>query len=461
MKSSLYDVLVIGGGPAGLYAAYCIARSGWSVAVVEEHSEIGMPVHCTGLLAAESFSRFTLPQDSILANLRSARFHSPGGYLLSVASEQDETVVLDRPSFDRGLADQAVAAGADLFLGRRIDSLERFREGVAAYSSNGNGGGQPIRGRLGILATGAAYHLHRSLGLGLPARFVQTAQVEVDFAADADVELYFGRGIAPESFAWIVPFARGAAPKAKIGLLASKDAERYLSRFLRSPMVASRLLPGTPWRYRRQPIPLRPTPQTFSERFLVIGDAAGLVKPTTGGGIYYGLLTAELAAATAAEALAAGDCSARFLRRYQGAWQAALASEIRTGSLFRGYASQLSDAQIDEAFQLVGSDQVTRLIRDHATFNWHRAVILALWRCPKVRGFLWRSIAARGRRLIGASFCGSGFPHAAGLRKESEVAEIDRGRCGTGPTAREVFQEEVDPEKEIGTTEREAIQVSS
>jgi len=147
---------------------------------------------------------------------------------------------------------------------------------------------------------------------------------------------------------------------------------------------------------------MRPIPKTFAERLLVIGDAAGVVKPTTGGGIYYSLLTAELAAATATEALATGDCSARFLSRYQAAWQGALASEIRMGALFRCYASQLSDAQIDEAFQLVGSSQVARLIRDHATFNWHRGIILALWRSSDVRRFLWRSLTSGGRRLAGA-----------------------------------------------------------
>ena len=399
----MYDVLVIGGGPAGLYAAYCLAKAGRRVAVFEEHSEIGRPLHCTGLLAVESFSRFTLPQDAILGTLRSARLHSPSGYLLSLASAQDETVVLDRPSFDRGLADQAVEAGADLFLGRRIETLQRLHGRVVARDSNGNGGGRPICGRLVILATGAAYHLHQDLGLGLPSRFVQTAQVEVDFADDRDVEVYFGQEVAPESFAWIVPFRRDGAQKARIGLLASRDAGGYLDRFLRSSMVTSRVLPGRPWHYRRRPIPLRPIQRTYGERVLVVGDAAGLVKPTTGGGIYYGLLTAELAAVTAAEAIAAGDYSPGFLSRYQAAWQSALASEIRTGSLFRCYASRLSDAQIDEAFRLAGSDQVARLIRDHATFNWHRGVILALWRSSAVRGFLWRSLAASGGRLIGHS----------------------------------------------------------
>lgn len=75
----MYDVLIIGGGPAGLYAAYCLAKAGRSVAIFEEHPEIGRPVHCTGLVATECFTRFDLPRQANQAALRGARFHSPGG----------------------------------------------------------------------------------------------------------------------------------------------------------------------------------------------------------------------------------------------------------------------------------------------------------------------------------------------------------------------------------------------
>ena len=398
----MYDVLIVGGGPAGLYAAYCLAKAGRSVAVLEEHPEIGSPAHCTGLLPSESFTRFDLPRQANQATLRCARFHSPGGHTLSVASEKDETVVVDRAAFDRGLADQALAAGADIFPGHRVEALRRLRRSLVARTSNNGGGGRLVRGRLGILATGVAYGLHRGLGLGLPGRFVHGVQVEVEFEKTSEVEVYFGNEVAPESFAWVVPFTRQGVAMAKIGVLSSREAVTYLTRFLRSPQVASRVRPGPVCTYLRRPVPVWPLSETFADRVLAIGDAAGLAKPTTGGGVYYSLLSAELAAATIGEALDSGDGSARFLSRYQTAWRAVLGSEIRTGTMFRTFASQLSDAQIDEAFQLVAREPMAGLIRDHAAFNWHRSIILALWRSSGVRGFLWRALMRRGGQIIGA-----------------------------------------------------------
>jgi geranylgeranyl reductase family protein len=419
----MYDVLIIGGGPAGLYAAYCLAKAGRSVAVFEEHQEIGSPVHCTGLVASESFTRFDLPQQANRAALRRARFHSPGGHVLSVASEKDETVVVDRAAFDRGLADQALAAGADIFLGHRVEALRRLRRSLVARTSNSDGMERLVRGRLGILATGASYGLHRGLGLRLPGRFVHGVQVEVEFEETSEVEVYFGNEVAPESFAWVVPFTRQGVAMAKIGVLSSREAVTYLTRFLRSPQVASRVRSGRVCPYLRRPVPVWPLSETFTDQVLAIGDAAGLAKPTTGGGVYYSLLSAELAAATIGEALDSGDSSARFLSRYQTAWRAVLGSEIRAGAMFRTFTSQLSDAQIDEAFQLVAQEPIARLIRDHAAFNWHRSIILALWRSSGVRGFLWRALMKRGGQMIGALRPSFEAPPAIQLPEETAPAD--------------------------------------
>lgn len=198
----MYDVLVVGGGSAGLYAADCLARAGRSVALFEEHSEIGLPVHCTGLLATEAFARFSLPQAAILGKHKATRFHSSSGYELSYSVSSPETVVVDRHQFDQKLSTQAVKAGVQLLLGARVAQIRRHRGGVAIRIRGAGPGQSVVRGRLLILATGATYYLHRELDLGLPNRFVQTAQVEVDFADTAEVELYFGNSVAPGSFAW-------------------------------------------------------------------------------------------------------------------------------------------------------------------------------------------------------------------------------------------------------------------
>lgn len=381
----MYDVVIVGGGPAGLYAADCIARQGWSVAIFEEHQEIGQPVHCTGILAKEAFRRFALPQTPVFAEHSAARFHSPSGNGLSYQTDSPEAVLIDRRRFDSSLAAQARANGAQIFLDARVSQVQRSADGVMLSTTRGEFGGKLV-----ILATGAAYHLHRSLGLPLPKQFIHTAQAEADFPWSEEIELYFGTTVAPGSFAWIVPFQNHGHTKARIGLMATKEAEHAFTRFVQSQPVASRVGANQMVRLRRRPIPVTPLSQTFATRTLVVGDAAGLTKPTTGGGIYYSLLSAELAAETAHQALTREDYSAEHLSHYQRTWQTHCGREFWWGRWFRRHAERFTDAQIDEAFQLVARSSLTHLIRQRATFNWHSGLIQALVRDKDVRQFLLR-----------------------------------------------------------------------
>jgi len=141
-------------------------------------------------------------------------------------------------------------------------------------------------------------------------------------------------------------------------------------------------------------LPLGPVSRTYAPRILAVGDAAGLAKPTTGGGIYYSLLSAGLAAEVLVPALADGDLSARRLADYQRRWKARLKNELDTQLSFRKLAQQMSDADIEGLFELARTDGVMPIVRKTASFNRHRSLILALLRHRPARQLFFRSFVS-------------------------------------------------------------------
>jgi flavin-dependent dehydrogenase len=139
-------------------------------------------------------------------------------------------------------------------------------------------------------------------------------------------------------------------------------------------------LPGPDIRLAAKPIAQTPLRRSYAERVLVIGEAAGQVKATTGGGIYYGLLAAQLAADTIHTAFATGDFSGAGLRPYERAWRALLADELMLGLKFRNLYGWLGDRQIDSLLQAIAHNGLKDLIRSQAHFDWHRELIMELAR---------------------------------------------------------------------------------
>ena len=127
---------------------------------------------------------------------------------------------------------------------------------------------------------------------------------------------------------------------------------------------------------------------------LAIGDAAGLVKPTTGGGIHYSILSAALAADVAADALARDSLDAETLSRYERAWRAELGEEFEAQHALRDIAAKLSDEAIDRFFELAHTDGIMPIIRATARFNEHRPFIRALFKHPPARRILFRAFVA-------------------------------------------------------------------
>jgi digeranylgeranylglycerophospholipid reductase len=383
------DVAIIGGGPGGLSAARRLADDGWSVAVFEEHERIGTPVHCTGVLAEDVIASMDLPADAVLNPLSTVRFVAPAGHSFDYTTATTEAVVIDRAVFDSALADRATQAGAEIVRRQRVIGVDPAADGVDVTLANG----EAIRSRAVILACGANYAFQKRLGLGMPSAFLQSAQLELPADRPGDVEVHFGSEIAPKGFAWAVPVRRHEGSFARIGVMADGDAGEYFSRML--GRVAERwgvALPDT--QPRRRMLPLASVKRSYADRVLAVGDSAGLVKPTTGGGIYYSVVSGEIAAEVLSSRLATNDLSAAAMQEYESRWRGRFQSEFTAQLALRFVAQRMRDTDIDALFTLATTDGILPLVRQKARFNRHRDFILALLRHQPARRALFGRLAS-------------------------------------------------------------------
>lgn len=385
---SASDVVIVGGGPAGLFAGLSLARAGVQVDLFEEHREFGEPVHCTGVLAREAFETFGLAPASVLNELRTVNFFAPSGEMVEYSTPSVEAVVIDRFQFDRQLAVQAQHAGVRMHQAR-VTAVSVEPDGVTVVAAD-----SAIRARACVLACGASYALQRRLGLGIPRVMLNSAQMELPCERHGAVEVHFGADVAPGGFAWAVPVNRPGQPHVRVGVTCSADAGRHFHRILGTVRGRWGIQTTDGQHPRQKVLPLGPIRRTYGDRVLVLGDAAGLVKPTTGGGIYYSLLSAELAAATLTAALAADDLGCERLASYETSWRKRLGSELRWQLILRRIAQRLSDSDIDALFELARTDGIMPIVRRTAAFNHHREFIVALLKHPPARRVLFRAALA-------------------------------------------------------------------
>ena len=365
----MYDVTVIGAGVAGSYVAYRLAGLGYEVAVFEEHQKIGEPMQCSGIIGAECFRRFPLFEGTVLREVSSATLFSPSGKPLRLKRDSVQAYILDRAAFDRALADKARQRGADYFSGMRVEDVAALDDCIRVETESG-----AFEAKAVVVASGFGSTLPRKLGLGRIGDFVVAAQAEVS-ANLSEIEVYFDQQAAPGFFSWFVPMS---ADKALVGLFSRQTPGLYLKNLLTRLHSQGRIAtPDVPVTYGG--IPLMALPKTYRERVLVVGDAAGQVKPTTGGGIYYGLLCAEMAVDSLHQALSENDFSEKVFARYQKNWKRRIGRELRLGYMARRLCERLSNRRIDRMFDILASEGFTNSLLNSpdVSFDWHGDVIVS------------------------------------------------------------------------------------
>ncbi|MFC1897489.1 NAD(P)/FAD-dependent oxidoreductase [Chloroflexota bacterium] len=371
----MYDVIVIGGGPVGSYVAYKLAGTGHKVVVLEQKEKLGGHVCCTGIISQECVDSFTIDDSVVLNRASSAKLFTSSGRLLRLWRQETQSCIVDRAAFDMSMAKRAQDNGAQYVLNNPVKGIEvkddRVRVKVAQQGKEID-----FEARAVVIATGFSSRLTERLALGKISDFVMGVQAEVETIGVQEMEIYFSQEMAPGFFAWLVPTS---ALKALVGLAVHRNSKTYLRKFIlflksQGKIASADVNPS----YRA--IPLKPLPRTYSQRLIVVGDAAGQVKPTTGGGIYFGLLSADIAAKILDRALDNNALSAKNLAAYEREWKRKLGRELKIDYYARKFYEHLSDSQIDRAFDIiksVGIDEILRK-RDDLAFDWHGEAILKL-----------------------------------------------------------------------------------
>jgi len=372
MKRS--DVVVIGGGPSGLRVAGRLAAGGLDVRVLERKARIGANVICTGIVGRELFDDLGLDRGSVVGEIRTVRLVSPFSTDLTYEHPRPFASVVDREMFDGGLADAARAAGAAIELGVTVEDIDVRSDGLVVEARDGSG--EPVRraAEMAVVASGVDPGLQKKCGLGRPRDFLNGAQVEAALDGPDATTILFGRDVAPGGFGWAVPAGAG---KVRVGLLTKKEPKARLRRMIETSFAT--LLPAA----GEMPIRTKPVAQgllspTFGTRVLSVGEAAGQTKTTTGGGISYGLVCADLAADAVLNAFRTSAFGAASLAEYERRWRKALEKEIVVGYYTRKLCARLSDGQIEGLFHLARTDGIVPIIRERADFEWHSGLIFAL-----------------------------------------------------------------------------------
>ena len=371
MQDLKTDVLVIGGGPAGSMTAKWAAKKGARVLLIEKRQEIGSPVRC-----GEGISKAWLPDVGISPGrwinleVEGARIFSPTEKVFEINEKHagnEVGYVVERDEFDKQLAIDAANAGVEIKLKTAAVAVLKEHGRVVGAKVKEFGQTYEVRAPITVAADGFESQVGRWAGLptNIATRDMDTCLQYRMTNVDSDVrycDFFLGK-CAPGGYVWVFPKADGLA-NVGIGVQVSQVQNPADPRTLLDKWIAEH-----PGYAKGKKIDMvgggvsisPPLKQTVTDGLMLVGDAARMIDPLTGGGIANGCIAGKICGTVAAEAVHAGDVSKEFLQRYEKGWRAQLEEKLYRNWLAKEKLVTLSDETFDKVIDALEGVRLEKL----------------------------------------------------------------------------------------------------
>ena len=362
-----FDSIVVGAGPIGGYLSKKLNDYGHSVLLLEEHDEIGRPFQCAGLVNLAAMETIGL-ESSILTSIWGANIHSPNGKRVSIGDpNMPRTFSVCRKIFDEAVVMQSIATGTEIMLSTKPVSASIENEYVEV-NIDGPNGSETVRCKLLCGADGAHSWVRRKFRMGNPTETMIGFQIEVTGYSGDDgmLDMYTGASIAPGFFSWAIPTGETTrlGTWTKASLMGGTSSEEFMSRLMEDKNLNSRFTDCSEVARFCGPVPSGIVRRPMRERVALFGDAAGICKPTTGGGIGPGFKQVDMLVPLLSNAISENDLGEVRMKALSSKLKQMKRDQRKKRALRDAFLTEMNDSELEDIFSVWARPEVTDLINE-------------------------------------------------------------------------------------------------
>ncbi|MFX0070516.1 MAG: NAD(P)/FAD-dependent oxidoreductase [Candidatus Hermodarchaeota archaeon] len=363
------DIVIIGGSIAGNYLSYLLFDSKLKIVVIEEHKEIGSPLQCAGIISKKLKDLIYLPEDIVLNRVKVAKIISPSGKVLKL-SGNEEPYVIDRIGLDK-LFYEKIKDFNDIkyYLGEKFISFEyinkKHQDYLIIQTSK-----RKLKSKMLIGCDGPLSRVAKILGVKNKIIYGTQIRIQSDFNENEALMWFDPRW--KELFGWIVPEGNKIY---RIGLASATNLSKNFKIFLKKLNVNYNK------RINQQGgiIPYGTMKKSSFNNIILLGDSAGQVKATTGGGIIMLLIASKYAARCIKLCFKHNNFSKRFIRKhYEKLCLAAIGKQLKIHYILRRLFETFTNKDFETLFRIIKQSNIEEMISLYGDMDFPRELIFKL-----------------------------------------------------------------------------------